>query len=332
MIGLFYINFKSSLCSHYFYGFNGKEKDDEHTQGKYDFGARIYDSRLGRWLAVDPLVKDYPSFSPYSYAGNSTIAFYDPDGKKIVIHYVDADGNQQKFVYKPKAEVPNNKFVQDAVNQLNTLREESKKSKRLIKEAIKSKNVANIHQTTGSNYTEVKGIDGKVESIPNNNDIFSNASNGKGTDVDIYFNPNAMYGAVDESGSLKRPSRVGLLEEIYHANRVMQGEASVVEKQFELDGTTYEYLDLNHSKEEKMAGNFVNYHRAVIDPTGDNLGIVENYRNSDGVQAEIVGKSFADKKKYYDTKDVKKSAKKQGLEIRNKNSKISKKNPDGSKN
>ena len=36
----------------YKYGFNGKEKDNEVNVdgGDYDFGARIYDSRLGRWL------------------------------------------------------------------------------------------------------------------------------------------------------------------------------------------------------------------------------------------------------------------------------------------
>ena len=48
----------------YRYGFNGMEKDDEHTQGKYDFGARIYDSRLGRWLAVDPLSKRHAGNTP----------------------------------------------------------------------------------------------------------------------------------------------------------------------------------------------------------------------------------------------------------------------------
>jgi len=38
----------------YRYGFNGMEHEDDLTGGDYDFGARIYDSRLARWLAVDP--------------------------------------------------------------------------------------------------------------------------------------------------------------------------------------------------------------------------------------------------------------------------------------
>lgn len=35
------------------YGFNGKEKDFETANDDYDFGARIYDGRLGRWLSLD---------------------------------------------------------------------------------------------------------------------------------------------------------------------------------------------------------------------------------------------------------------------------------------
>jgi RHS repeat-associated protein len=43
--------------SEYRYGFGGHEKDDE-IKGEgnsLDFGARIYDPRLGRWLSVDPI-------------------------------------------------------------------------------------------------------------------------------------------------------------------------------------------------------------------------------------------------------------------------------------
>ena len=69
----------------YRFGFNGMEKDNE-VQGdgnSLDFGARIYDSRLGRWMSVDPLQIDYPKLSPYNFAGNNPIIYIDPDGKKI---------------------------------------------------------------------------------------------------------------------------------------------------------------------------------------------------------------------------------------------------------
>jgi RHS repeat-associated protein len=70
----------------YRYGFNGMEQDDEvsGSGNSYDFGARIYDSRLGRWLALDPLFQNYPSFSDYTFAINSPILFYDANGKVII--------------------------------------------------------------------------------------------------------------------------------------------------------------------------------------------------------------------------------------------------------
>ena len=44
----------------YRYGFNGMERDPEHNSGAYDFGARILDTGLGRWMSVDPDFKKSP--------------------------------------------------------------------------------------------------------------------------------------------------------------------------------------------------------------------------------------------------------------------------------
>ena len=70
----------------YRYGFNGEEKDKDITNGDLDFGARIYDSRLGRWLSVDPLQHRYANLSPYNGMGNNPILFIDPSGKTIIIN------------------------------------------------------------------------------------------------------------------------------------------------------------------------------------------------------------------------------------------------------
>ncbi|MFN0187706.1 MAG: RHS repeat domain-containing protein [Bacteroidia bacterium] len=69
----------------YRFGFNGKENDNEvkGSGNSLDFGARIYDSRLGRWLSLDPLQMKYPSLSPYNFVANNPINFIDPDGKRI---------------------------------------------------------------------------------------------------------------------------------------------------------------------------------------------------------------------------------------------------------
>jgi RHS repeat-associated protein len=59
----------------YRYGFDGAERDDEIAgQGRvYDFGARMYDASVGRFLSIDPLGKDHPEYSPYLFAGNKPI-------------------------------------------------------------------------------------------------------------------------------------------------------------------------------------------------------------------------------------------------------------------
>lgn len=41
---------------------------------------RIYDPRLGKFLSVDPLTKEYPWYTPYQFAGNKPIQFIDLDG------------------------------------------------------------------------------------------------------------------------------------------------------------------------------------------------------------------------------------------------------------
>jgi RHS repeat-associated protein len=66
----------------YRYGFNGKEHEDDINSGggDYDFGARIYDSRIARWLAVDPRGGLMPNLSSYAYAFNSPISLIDLDG------------------------------------------------------------------------------------------------------------------------------------------------------------------------------------------------------------------------------------------------------------
>lgn len=68
------------------YSFQGMEKDNE-VKGEgnsYDFSARMLDSRVGRFLSLDPDKCKYPYLSPYCFASNSPIMFLDAEGKGIV--------------------------------------------------------------------------------------------------------------------------------------------------------------------------------------------------------------------------------------------------------
>ncbi len=56
----------------------------------YDFGARMYDARLGRWMSVDPKATVMPARSPYSAFMNNPIFWDDPDGQCPICPWLDA--------------------------------------------------------------------------------------------------------------------------------------------------------------------------------------------------------------------------------------------------
>lgn len=74
----------------YSYGFNGKEKNNEISVegGSYDFGARIYEGRLGRWWSTDSKYSKFPSLSPFNFGANNPIYLIDPDGKDIYPYHI----------------------------------------------------------------------------------------------------------------------------------------------------------------------------------------------------------------------------------------------------
>ena len=105
----------------------------------YDFGARMYNSRLGRWFSVDPLAAKYPGMSPYSAMGNNPVIFIDPDGREIVI----INKNGDRLTYKPMMKIPKDAdiYTQDVIMALNYL------------------------------YNNVEGADDKIEFLVNAEDL-----------------------------------------------------------------------------------------------------------------------------------------------------------------
>jgi len=81
----------SMAMSGYRYGFNGKENDNEikGEGNEQDYGMRVYDPRVGRFLSVDPLAMDFPWNSSYAFAENKPIWRVDLDGAEIFLAVED---------------------------------------------------------------------------------------------------------------------------------------------------------------------------------------------------------------------------------------------------
>ena len=180
------------------------EKDDEVKSGTgnhYDFGARCYDSRLGRWLSIDPLHSSFVDLAPYVIAANSPIVFIDPDGEtiKVVVVYEAKENEEPKFEtieWKPGAKAP-------AGANASTLK---------VYEGLKA-----LNEEGGAggkamiNYlaTQTK-MEVTIEAVPGGSSTYEDASQ------HVVWNP--TEGLVVKSGG-KSPPLLGLAHELGHTEQ-----------------------------------------------------------------------------------------------------------------
>jgi len=72
-----------------------------------DFGARIYDPRIGKWFSVDILAMQYKSNSPYVFALNNPITQIDIDGNKVLNFYTAQVKSAEKNIVSLEVELDN---------------------------------------------------------------------------------------------------------------------------------------------------------------------------------------------------------------------------------
>ena len=86
----------------YRFGFNGKENDREWGTASLtqDYGFRLYNPAIAKFLSVDPLSKDYPELTPYQFASNTPIQAIDLDG--LEAYFVHGTFMDERFFTQTK--------------------------------------------------------------------------------------------------------------------------------------------------------------------------------------------------------------------------------------
>jgi len=104
------------LVNAYRFGFNGKEMDNEvkGVGNQYDYGFRIYDPRIAKFLSVDPLFKEYPWYTPYQFAGNKPIWAIDMDGAEE--YYASSGELIGKYGTNTEIRIVYDKYIEAAKN------------------------------------------------------------------------------------------------------------------------------------------------------------------------------------------------------------------------
>jgi len=132
--------------------FTSKERDKE--TGYDYFGARYYDSRIGRWLQVEPLLDKYIQYSPYQYGLLNPMILMDVNGKDVYISGSDAIN-----AVKSLNESTNNSFIisiDTKTGKLEYWGEATTAQEKLLVKAINDRNINVNLITTDANYIEGK--------------------------------------------------------------------------------------------------------------------------------------------------------------------------------
>jgi len=254
------IQSRSYASGAYRYGFNGKEEEDDlNGDGNaYDFGARIYDGRLGRWLAVDALRMKYASLTTYNFAGNSPVLYIDPDGNVIIIHYQEKDEKTGKMIDKSVKYTPGvapatkNTFVQSVhesvsytmkVDPANTLYSDLDKSTRTT-------NIKDLRLENAATQKLGASTDPKITGTTSDGTSTGTATSVQSTSATILWDPSQALKVVGGSGV--SPSTV-LYHEALHAKDIIDIKTVAQLNQYLTDGkkdqTKYPaYDDKRHSE------------------------------------------------------------------------------------
>ncbi len=218
------------------YKFTAKELDKE--TGLYYYGARYLDPKYSRWISADPALGEYIPSAPvdeeakrhnqnlpgmggvfntvnsslYHYAGNNPVRYTDPDGRELFIfgskQYVSEVHQALKSIYSGAS------VNYDTGEVIFSEKLDSKSNgKELLENLINSDNIHIIF--IGQSKVEGNGCS------PNTSTGMALVGEYVGSVVD--FDPKNEIGGIDENGSRKRPSFIGLAHELGHSEAFDKG-------------------------------------------------------------------------------------------------------------
>jgi RHS repeat-associated protein len=241
----------------YRFGFNDKENDNEWV--KQDYGMRIYDQRVGRFLSVDPLREKYPWNSTYAFAENRPIDGKDLDGLEWD-KATDSNGNTKISTNINFTIDPDLKFSEKQIES--------------YKSALSEQLNSTLKKSFGENYSGQVTFDGGVESRQVIPLLYISANKPKpGEKISIAgmtVNQNSLVNIYHKDGTIKSPEEIAEdgIHELFHTLRLghpfetTQGPDT---KLIRLEGSSYE---TTQTTDPKIIYNIMSY--SIIKINGQN--------------------------------------------------------------
>ena len=215
-------------------------------QGNGEMGARYLDPKYSRWISTDPALGEYipaagkgnsenagnlPGMGGiynsvngnlYHYAGNNPVRYVDPDGEKL---YVCGSKEYMGAVQRELTKLCDGAIINFDTGEVTLSsfsKESNPKGYEILSNLIESPKINTIclgdSKNAGNstiNYNTIIFLkDGK---------FYRDKTNGAQNSL-INFDPNNWDdGGVDDSGSTRRPSYVGLSHEMGHSEAINRG-------------------------------------------------------------------------------------------------------------